>query len=227
MKKSLIILLILISGNLFAQEKDLSSHFLPGMMLVDKKYESTGPNGRIFLYEDWKEGSFYTFDGDSLTNYPLLVNLYHHQTVVKINSDAKSIDHSRVKRIHINEKDFYTSQNFKMDTEEKGIFEILYDNEHVKIANFWYIVRIEANYNIQMNVGNREDTYKLKNISYIIIGQNAYKIPNNRNKFALLFSEQNNEMQNFIKNKKIKPKNFTDLIKTADYFKLIENTEVN
>ena len=216
MKYLLSFILVLFLNYSIAQQNS-KQYFPSGMVFSTKKDVTTSIKGSIFFHEEWENGSFYTFKNEKIENVKLRINLYHHQIQVKIKNKIKATDNKNVKIIEVGNKKYYTSYNFKMADNNIGIFELLY-TENLKLAKLFYIKKTKANYKVQTNAGEKEDSYNLKELIYLIIDNEAYKIPKSSKALANLFGNKSNDMLKFIKSEKIKTKKNDDLIKVLKYY---------
>ena len=222
MKKIITLLFSLLFSLIVIAQENSKILFPDGMLFSTKKEPLTGPEGSIYLYEDWKNATLHTNKNDTISGVSVKVNLFHHQTVIQDENEEKAVEHTYLNYIEIENRKLYSSSNWVMEKRTDGLFEFIYESANCKIAKLLYVQHMKPNYNIQSNSGSKVDIYTLKDESYLIIEDKAFKIPVSTKSFAALFGEKENDISQFIKKEKLKIKKVNDLIKIVNFYETVK-----
>jgi len=96
-----------------------------------------------------------------------------------------------------------------------GDFINLVLNGEVPLYRFYQIKIIKANYNVQLNVGSKIDTFKKEIYFYTVINGTAKLVPDSQKKFLKLFDNDvllKNKVEKFFKSNNIDLKNQNHLL---------------
>ena len=116
------------------------------------------------------------------------------------------------KSVYINAKDFQS----KAGTPHKGFFEILYDGEMALVKKTEATVKM-ANYNITLNVGNR-DHQVLKKVEYYYLTGDAAELVPGPKTLTTLFGDQKAAVDKYIKINQLNLKDERHLMLVFEYY---------
>jgi hypothetical protein len=171
----------------------------------------------------FQPGNIYSNDQLAAPNIPMRYNLFSDE--IEINS---SFD-SQTENINILSKspnvfvsianEVYVYVENLASMEESGYFKVVFEGDHFdlyKKSSVTYVEKRFAETNYQQDQPARFD----RKDSYFLVNKEGrfFELPSNRRRFLNVFTNHSNEINSFIKSKKLDLRNEIDLTKIITYF---------
>ncbi len=184
--------------------------------VTEKQYNSkvTGSN---YIFDEWQAADIYLAnDSGVFQNVLIKLDVLYNAVEIKDIVETKVLPAYRVKYLKItNNNDIYITRNALGDFLINGFSKIIYNGKASLLCNYAGKIK-EAKYNEALAVGNRDDELIIVKKYYFFIKNELILVEKNKRKFIKSFSN-NPKIQEFIKEKKISPKDENDLIKLITY----------
>ncbi|MFZ4398674.1 MAG: hypothetical protein ACOYO1_01470 [Bacteroidales bacterium] len=179
--------------------------------ITEKKYDSK-IIGSAYIYEDWKAADIkMTTDSAIYQDILIKVDILNNLIEIKDANEIKILPEKLTGFFIIKETDeIFITKNKLNNCILNGFSKVLYNGKTSLLSN--YSARIKkANYNIALDVGNRNDEIIIEKKYFLLINKELKEVNRNKKKFIDSFAF-NSKIQDFIKEKNISPKNENDLI---------------
>ena len=163
--------------------------------------------GDAYLNPHWQSANILLFTRETLLEgYPVRYDLLKDELEVKAKDGIKVLEGKRVKTFvwmdsvtrqpeyFINASQYTNSENSKMT----GFFEVLVDGKFPLLSRPTATIR-EADYNVQFNVGSRDDKIIKKETLYYTKNNIVYELPKARKKFVAVFPDERDNVEAFIR----------------------------
>jgi hypothetical protein len=163
--------------------------------------------GDAYLNPEWQSANILLFTRETLLEgYPVRYDLLKDELEVKSKNGIKVLEGKRVKSFvwmdsatrkpeyFINASQYTDSDKLKMT----GFFEVLADGKFPLLSKPTATIR-EADYNVQFNVGSRDDKIVKKQTLYFVKDGVAYEVPKSRKKFLAIFGDDKPKVEEFVK----------------------------
>jgi len=188
------------------------------MANYEKKGSGPKLTGQRVLNEDFiKSNIILKNDTVVYKDVPVRVNVYENALEVKYKGEIKYLPVHKIEKVEFQNQGFSYLTNNTINTDApEGFYKILYKKQSVLLCHYGYKIK-EANYNVQMDVGEKDDKIIVTKDYYVVLNNQLIKLENNRRK--LIKQLGNSEaIEDFIKKQKINPKDEQDMIKFLDYY---------
>jgi len=181
-------------GDYYLQEELVATNFV---MQGDEIYEGFPAKYNI-------KGNFFAVMHDSTLKY-LSAELLKAFTFVDPVSQQRRV---------------FLSERVMPNTVEliKGFWEIHHNGKKAKLISKKEIEMVEANYNVSLDIGDRNSKIKKKTVYYILENNEYKKITKFKKKNLYIFGDQQKEIGSFIKSNKIDAESEEDLVKLVQHY---------
>lgn len=184
-----------------------------------------GVKGSVYLNDDWISSDFYlkpgTFAVDTFENVPIKLDLKSNTLEINTKEGIKVLDGSKIQRFEWvnpqnNQKEEYTNCDAFMfeGTHLNGFCKI--SGEGVKLTQRHYVEILKADYNVSLDVGNKEDRIIKKMNFYLLRGNKIVEY--DRKSLYETMSDKAKEIKKFIKDNNIKTSKEEGLERVVDYY---------
>jgi hypothetical protein len=193
------------------------------------------PEGKVigdtYLDTKWKTGSIMLYDKEKLIErYPIRYDIYTNEVDIKAGQQVKVIAGNKIKSFSwidssytetvyfINARDFKNEEG----TQFSGFFQVLVDGPLPLLSKTDIVVR-KADYNVQMNVGSKDDKILKKEKYYYLKDGKALEVPGGKKKMLALFGEHAITIETYIKDNRSSSREDELLLAFDQYRKLVRN----
>ena len=197
--------------------KPIYEAFKKATFLFETKYVP-GLAGTNYINKDWETADV-VFIWDSLMVKDLLIRTDVATNVVEIRlgNEVKILNSDQMLNYTLtrNGETFISNVTLNVD-EPDGIFKLLYNKKSAILCHYSTKIK-EANYNIAMDIGNKNDQIVVVENYYAYINKKLFALAKTRKRMIEQF-ESNKQIATFIKKERINPKNEKDLIQFISYY---------
>jgi len=189
----------------------------PGQNKIINQNAPANLDGSPFLNESWEDGSIFMNNGDTIPTIKLRLNVYKNEMQFLHKEKTYAIGAPEgVKFIKVGRSSFVFLSYEEKGTPKKGYFEEIYDGKVSLLINYYPEI-LPANFNVQLNSGNKNDQITIKKKYYAKIGDKIVEIDKRGKKFISSFGEKEPLISKYIKDNKISFKNEGDLVSLIIY----------
>ncbi len=177
------------------------------------------PEGKLigdsYLYTNWLRGTIMLYEKDKLLEgYPLRYDVDLDELEIKGSRGVKVLRGDKVKsfvlidsvtrnpQYFINAREFKNEENVTL----MGFFQVVADGTKPLLKKTSITVK-EGNYNVQFDVGSRDDKLLKKSKYFTSAGDRVMELPASNKKLLLLFDDQREDLAKFIKVNQLSAKN--------------------
>ncbi len=187
--------------------------------------------GDTYLDTKWKTGSIMLYDKEKLIErYPIRYDIYTNELDIKAGQQVKVIAGNKIKSFSWIDSSytepvyFINACDFKNEegTQFRGFFQVLVDGPLPLLCKTDIVVR-KADYNVQMNVGSKDDKILKKEKYYYLKDGKALEVPGSKKKMLALFGEHAITIEKYIKENRSSSKEDELLLAFDQYRKLVRN----
>ena len=187
--------------------------------------------GDTYLDTKWKTGSIMLYDKEKLIDrYPIGYDIYTNELDIKAGQQVKVIAGNKIKSFSWIDSSytepvyFINACDFKNEegTQFRGFFQVLVDGPLPLLCKTDIVVR-KADYNVQMNVGSKDDKILKKEKYYYLKDGKALEVPGSKKKMLALFGEHAITIEKYIKENRSSSKEDELLLAFDQYRKLARN----
>ncbi len=195
-------------------------NFVNGQLL--NKKETVGKNiyGSPYLHKDWRLGSIKLFSGDSISHYPLKLDLSMNEIEIKFEGEVKVLPISLIKDLYLmnNIGENELLRNAKVyNAQENGLFLVIYDGNTSMFKKIFLSIK-EPNYDPAYGIGNTNRTY-IKKVQYFIVQNGKLKkIDFRKKKILKVFKDKLEAVKKYATENNLSFKNESDLAKIFEYY---------
>ena len=208
---------------------DLGS-FMPGDLLYGIPMPPKQLLGDAYLNPDWRPANILLFTKETLLEgYPIRYDLLKNELEVKASNGIKVLEGRRVKSFVWKDSLSWTNEFFinaslykdEDNTPMTGFFKVLADGRSPLMSKPKAYIK-EADYNVQFDVGTRDDKIIKKEILYYAKDGVAYELPKSRKKILAIFGENSDKIAEYVKVNELDHSNRTDIIRVFTYYNSLE-----
>ena len=180
-----------------------------------------GIKGSGYLYEDWVLADVVmTGDIPIFRDLMVKIDIQHNLLEIQYNDEIKLLTSSQTFSFNIkSDKDTFFTRNALDPDFPDGFFKVLCNGETPLLIHYLTDIKM-ANYNVALDVGNKDDEIIVVNKYYVIWEGDLLPVENTRKKLIKQF-DSNKQVSGYIRDKKINPKNEQDLINLFEYVNTI------
>lgn len=205
------------------QGRLLRPTFPGGVVELSQLPMANDTEGSHYLYESWNLGSVALKNGSSIKNTPLKYDLYQNYLELSTERGVKVIYSENISFFEwlntLAQKEIYYNVNeFQLEDDElAGFFEIIMDGALI-LSSYKDVQYAAPHYNQALDAGNEHGRFILKEEFYYIDQENnAIELPKKKKKFYLIFQDNAQQIEEFIKSTRFSIKHREDLRKIFIY----------
>ncbi len=184
------------------------------IVLIDSR-----PNldGSPYLSEDWQKGSILMKNGDTIVSIPLRYNVFKDEMQFQNEDKAYAIGSpDSIKKLMLGDLSFvYLGYNEDKKL-KKGFFEELSKGSACLLQHHYPVI-LPANYNVALNVGNKNDQLSLKKKFFLKKDNNVIEIDKKGKNFVSAFNLKGKDIQKYVKDNNLSFNKETDLIQITNF----------
>lgn len=202
-----------------------------GASIQEKEASAPKTIGTIYMDDNWNMGEIHLLNKQVVKGFPLKYDIKNNTVEVKVYSKIKVCPIGIITKFNWKGKDQFKTKEFvnckgyefKDGTPLIGFFETIYNPEqrHKLFAKTNLRV-IKPDYNIALDIGDRDSKIVKKNQYYLIDDNTVFLIEKNKRKSLILFQEKAPLIKRFMKKNKLKFNEENDLIKVIEYYNSLE-----
>ncbi|TCN65432.1 hypothetical protein [Acetobacteroides hydrogenigenes] len=192
--------------------------FPPGSNIIVKGENIIGVDGSQYLSEEWTKGNITMNNGTIIDSIDLRLNAYKkemHYLYKDVEYSINSPESIREVKMG-NRKFIYSSYKTDKNDISKNYFEVLAEGK-ASLLVLYYIKRISSNYNVVLDVGNRNDQLELNEKYFITIGNSIIEIDKKGKSIFDNLGDKSDLLKKRIKEEDLSFKKKEDLIKIVSY----------
>lgn len=181
--------------------------------------------GDFYLTRKFKMTSFFMKDGKAMDDMKAKYNIQSNLFVIEIESgEFRSMPGVVVERFEFNDaltgKKVYVNINKypRNPLEYIGFYELLYDNDKVKLFSKTDTEIMKPTYNLALDIGERAPKVTYRTKFYLYDNEEIKVLKNFGKKSLEHFGSKKADVKKFIKAQKASFKKRADLIKVIDYY---------
>jgi hypothetical protein len=180
-----------------------------------------GIKGSGYLYEDWVLADVVMAkDRKVFRDLLVKVDVRHNLLEIQYNDEIKLLNAGQALSFTVkSEKDTFLTRNALKPDFPDGFFKVLYNGETALLSHYMTDIK-PANYNVALDVGNKDDEIIIVNQYYLIFEGVLIPVENTRRKLIKQF-DSNDQVIDYIRDRKINPKDEEDLVNLATYINTI------
>ena len=229
MRKTLLLLFVLLGMNLFAQNpNDAIAVFSGGggtmrMMEIKAKPEKT--KGSIYYNKLWRTGNIYLFSGEEIKNYPLKYDLKSLRYEINVDNSIKIISIGAIKKVEwfipeTGGKEIFVNTSSYDDIDGYGMIKVLTEGK-ITLLKKTELKLIEGNYNTALNVGNRASKYVKNEKYFALFNDEVKKVITRKRRVLRLFGDKYDDVKKWAKEQGLSYNKDRDLSKIFNYYNSI------
>jgi len=185
-------------------------------------YEEDGLPGRkgsAYLQPQFIKGVIAFNDGSRVEGKPMRYNLYTQQMQFIEDGDTLALGNpGEIDFIRIADKVFVYTDYLHQGEHQSGYFELLEDGD-CRLLKRWVALYHE----VGRDNGSGTDSFYRDCNCYLQFYMNpATPVLNKRRDFAMSFASNGDDVMDFMKDVKLKPKNESDLIRIVEYYNSLQ-----
>lgn len=198
----------------------------PGQVINELPLPPPGMEGSFYLNENWLTGDFTITNSDKLyKNFPLRYDLKNQLLEIENNDQTKICTLPVLRtfsyRNHNNEIESYINTELIDDANKilpKSIAQVLYEDK-LMLIGVPYVEVKDPTYVPAIDMGNRNQKILKKIDYYVINNARAHKITGSSfKKNEGIFGNKKSDVENYIKENRLKFNKEDDLVKIFDYY---------
>ncbi len=190
----------------------------PGEVLMEFDNRSPQIEGSFYLFNDWKIGELTLKSGASILEQWLNFDVEYDLLEIKLDKEIKIVPLLMLQEFSINtpgqEQVFYQpcdNYYYEQKVPLTGLCEVLEPNYYGLILRFMTDIK-ESTYIPVLDMGNKEDEMIVRKKLYITKGDFAIEIPQKKQSFVKLYPESIDDLNSYIKERKLNHRNVRDLL---------------
>jgi hypothetical protein len=192
--------------------------FPPGNNIIVNGERVPGIDGSEYLSEEWTKGRITMNNGAIIDTIYLRLNVYKNEMHYLYKNVEYSIcSPENIRKISIGDRKFIHSL-YKKDEgkNSQGYFEVLVDGK-AKLLALYYITKINANYNVVLDAGNKNDRLELKERYFIATENSIVEIDKKGKCIFDNLGDKGDILRKRIKEEDLSFKKKEDLVKIITY----------
>lgn len=196
------------------------------------------PEGKVigdtYLNTNWLQTTILLYEKDKLLEgYPVRYDIGLDELEIKGKKGVKVLGGNKVKSFvmidsitqkpnyYINAKEFRNEDNVKLI----GFFQVLADGSKPLFKKTSIKVK-KGDYNVQFDVGSRDDKLLRKYDYFTTDGERVTELPSSNKKLFPFFGDKSKEIEEFVNTNKLSAKNEQHLQKIFEYYnQLIQKSQ--
>ncbi len=230
MKKNIIVfvLCVVYAGNLLSQWSPfdvpvIRTHF---DILINCKTKSADDDS-YYINEQWQEGEFALVPDQVFEGYPIKYDVKNNVLEIKVDNEIKILELYKIrefswKDISGTEHNFINLNTKAKNTKLYGVAQILLDGKAKLIKTYEYIPKPESD--VKYGAYTVIDHNYIHEDLYLMEGDKVLHVNNNKKKFMKFFESYSSDIMSFVKSKKLKINNVTDLKEIIEYYNTLIST---
>lgn len=183
---------------------------------INKFGKKSNMKGSCYLDKEWLRADiFMAWDSVIYKDVQTRIDLRRNEVEVKTNDKIGIIPSFRVHSVFFPDSKTLLITEYPLKSEKKGFYKVLVDGNNALLCKYEIEIK-PSNYNIALQVGNKNDTMiKVKNY-YLYRDGELIAIGKSKGKLKKQF-QSNDEAMKFISTNKINPKNEESLMKFFEF----------
>ncbi len=175
--------------------------------------------GSVFLYEKFTSGKIFLTTNEIIENYPLNYDLEGQAMEIKTESEIKVLEVNRILIFVCKNPATLQNDTFINGTifrQPSGMYRVL-TSGNVNLLESVRIKIIRANYNVAMDVGNKNDEKVKEEKLFVLANGKFAELEKNKHIFPH-FGDKKTQVEEFADKNKLKVRKLNDLIKIINFY---------
>lgn len=218
MKKQVLIFIVLTFSTFeFAQAQNIRIQAPPGYNYIytDLDFPS-GTEGSPYL-DEWQKAEIVFRNGQKFPELMVRYNVYTNQMLFQHSGKTFIIGApDSIAEIKFRSRTFVYREYIKGNKLEKSYFEIAVPGK-VALLYKYEIEMIRANYNVALNIGNKNNRLELRQHQFLMANYQLTELTR-KSKPIIFFSDKNKEISEFMDKEGLSFKTREELVKIVSYY---------
>jgi hypothetical protein len=174
----------------------------------------------IYLYDDWSTGKVVLPSGIEFTQFPMKFDLKNNLIELQVGSSIKILPVDHCKSFEMNRvpftQVFQNASTTALQTISGAVEELA--KGKVLLYSQPYVEIIKANYNVAMDVGNRNDRYLKKEKLLLVSNGEIHDITKAGRKILTYLHDHADSIEKFVEEKQLSYKNKDDVVAIIQFY---------
>ena len=186
--------------------------------------------GSVYLNDDWRDAVLYlkkgAFSADTISNVSVKLDLKTNTFEIFTDKNIKILPGAKVAHFTWldpskgNSESYNNCDEFSFEGSKlNGFCKVLSDNGNVFLVEHQYIELIEADYNVQLSVGNKDDRIVKRERLYLISDNRMMRYE--KKTLYSLMGEKSDQIKKYIRENGLNISKRDDLKQVVDYYNSI------
>jgi hypothetical protein len=202
-----------------------------GRLLYTRSGSYYGVMGTPYLNDKWTPAIITALDGKKHENTPVLYNAHYDLVEAVVGKDTLILNSRRITSVELPVTDangvrYVKLKNGFSSTSEKiestNFFEILYEGSSLTLMRKHYKFLKPSDFNAAYNTGSKFDEFQMQTTTYVKTPNgDIQKIKTNRRDILRLVGDKSKQVEEYIKNEKLKYEVDADLARIFAYYETL------
>lgn len=198
----------------------------PGALIRELPVEKGDLQGSTYLYDEWLPAYVRLKNGSIIRNFPVKLDVHNRMLEVKGPDMVRVCAFDRIGALDLKQPSSGDTLHFLPtgdyaaggDAAQEGLFRVLYSGRTMVVAHP-YTEIIKATYVPTVDVGSKSDKLVMHNDYYFIdAGGRYWPVSKRAGKNMAYFGDRSDQLEEFIKENKLKFSQEEDLVRIFRYF---------
>jgi hypothetical protein len=202
-----------------------------GRLLYTRSGSYYGVMGTPYLNDKWTPAIITALDGKKHENTPILYNAHYDLIEAVVGKDTLILNSRRIISVELPVTDangvrYVKLKNGFLSTSEKieptNFFEIMYEGASITLMRKHYKFLKPSDFNAAYNTGSKYDEFQMQSTTYAKTPNgDIQKIKTNRRDILRLVGDKSKQVEDYIKNEKLKYEVDVDLVRIFAYYETL------
>lgn len=212
------------ANNALTKEQFQDYNFIPGNFMRSLPGRAPEINGSFYIDDEWSKGTIYLMKGMKTEPLPLKYDVMNNIVEIKHEDKIKVLEGYEISKFVLQQKGedalFSNVKNYKGGESLKGFIKIMATGT-MMVGLHTSATLSKPNYNVALNVGDKDAKVIKKDKLYIITNGAIQEIPGKKSDFLSTFGDKASDIEKFMASKKYSFKNREELILIIQYYNSI------
>ncbi|HQG77076.1 MAG TPA: hypothetical protein PLS58_06280 [Bacteroidales bacterium] len=179
-----------------------------------------GLAGSPYLYDEWEPGRIILHNGNVIDSLYMRYDVYAREIHYKAEGNIYILGSpDSVKSITLYSRHFeYLPFTEKKNTVQKDYFEVLTADGRAQLLIRHMVTRIKSNYNVALDVGEKDDRLEHKSLFYLRRDKTILLIDRKGKALMEMLIDKSRELENFVSQNRLSFTREADLKRVVDYY---------
>lgn len=231
MRKVVLLIVLLISATAFGQKSTgqltiMDANVDPGGIINELPLAPPGTVGSTYIYEDWRSGELTLKNGTKISGYNLRYDLESDGLEIRYQGEIKICPYKMIDMFTISnpesglEMKFISSKKLNLVSAAglSNVVQVLSKNQGTLLLKSYSISVKESTYVPALDMGDHENKIQVKFKYYFVMKNEINPLDKRLKKNKDLFSSKYPDIEEFVKSKRLKLNNDSDVVMLFSYY---------